>query len=442
MQPSDQGHKSDQESSCYSANTLLLSLSKSQLAHEISYQGGTPYDQVLHAARDTNATIRRHYSDFIQQVGRNIYPLIIASDYETDGHSGGVGSTLTLYREDGSIITKSPALGTFYEVYKTCSHLFMGLSVEIGPYLSNTCFSSSGECDQVDEEADCSDSCAAATYNNESLLSSTLEGNVDDEREDDNVVSFPPPWESSMKEFVTKAQVLRQSIVRMTAAAETATVETTSSNSSSKCPHHHNHHTSSSSPPFSLPPPEMRDILLSMLSSIIQFCNTCLSTKMLHIAKWEELNRENFPRIKRCMIEATTLQANLCIRQIMDWRDNTLTEEEWKELYVVIPTVWAVDKENPRKEMFRQLMSPGRAETHLITSEYPRNHEEARTLLGRIVADRAIGHFVFGKTSSMEQIKTVGLSSQIDVTQDDALPAICNALKELNNTKKCDEQIK
>ena len=387
MQPSDQ------ESSCYSANTLLLSLSKSQLAHEISYRGGTPYDQVLHAARDTNATIRRHYSDFIQQVGRNIYPLIIASDYETDGHSGGVGSTLTLYREDGSIITKSPALGTFYEVYKTCSHLFMGLSVEIGPYLSNTCFSSSGECDQVDEAADCSDSCAAAaTYTNESL-SSTLEGTAD-EREDDNALSFLPPWESSMKEFVTKAQILRQSIVRMTAAAETATMETTSSNNSSKCPHHHHYYTSFS-PPFSLPPPEMRGILLSMLSSIIQFCNTCLSTKMLHIAKWEELNRENFPRIKRCMIEATTLQANLCIRQIMDWRDNTLTEEEWKELYVVIPTVWAVDKENPRKEMFRQLMSPGRAETHLITSEYPRNHEEARTLLGRIVADRAIGRFVF-----------------------------------------------
>jgi len=424
---------SHRESSCYSANTLLLSLSKSQLAHEISYRGGTPYDQVLHAARDTNATIRRHYSDFIQQVGRNIYPLIIASDYETDGHSGGVGSTLTLYREDGSITTKSPALGTFYEVYKTCSHLFMGLSVEIGPYLSNTCCSSSsGECDQVDEAADCSDSCAAAaTYTNESSLSSTLGGNAD-EREDNNVVSFPP-WESSMKEFVTKAQILRQSI----AAAATATT----TEDSSKCPHHHHHHhhTSSSPPPFSLPPPEMRDILLSMLSSIIQFCNTCLSTKMLHIALWEELNRENSPRIKRCMIEATTLQANLCIRQIIDWKDNTLTEEEWKELYVVIPTVWAVDKENPRKEMFRQLMSPGRAETHLITSEYPRNHEEARTLLGRIVADRAIGRFVFGNASSMEQIKTVGLSSQVDVTQDDALPAICNALKELLNNTKCDE---
>lgn len=411
---------SHRESSCSSANTLLLSLSKSQLAHEISYQR-TPLDQVLQASRDTNATIRRHYADFIRQVGRNIYPLIIASDYETDGHSG-VGSTLTLYRKDGSIITKSPALGTFYEVYKTCSHLFMGLGVEIGPYLSSCCCSS-GECDQINEEADCSDSCDAT--------SSTVEGDANEGEDEDIRLSFPP-WESSMKEFVTKAQILRQSIVRMATAD--------SSNSSSKCPHHHQHHTSSSSsPPFSLPPPEMRDILLSMLSSIIQFCNTCLSTKMLNIAKWEELNRENFPRIKRCMIEATTLQANLCIRQIIDWRDNTLTKEEWKELYVVIPTVWAVDKENPRKEMFRQLMFPGRAETHLITSEYPRNHEEARTLLGRIVADRSIGRFVFGKTSSMEQIKTVGLSSQVDVTQDDAVPAICNALKELDTTCKLND---
>ena len=46
--------------------------------------------------------------------------------------------------------------------------------------------------------------------------------------------------------------------------------------------------------------------------------------------------------------------------------------------------------------MMRQLMDEDRIDTHIITSEYPRTQAEARTLLGRVVADRAIGRFVFG----------------------------------------------
>jgi hypothetical protein len=76
-----------------------------------------------------------------------------------------------------------------------------------------------------------------------------------------------------------------------------------------------------------------------------------------------------------------------------------LGQDAWRDLYVVIPTVWAVEVENPRKEMFKQLMDPERVDTHLITSEYPRNHSDARTLLGRVVGDRAIGRFVFGVDS-------------------------------------------
>jgi len=136
------------------------------------------------------------------------------------------------------------------------------------------------------------------------------------------------------------------------------------------------------------------------------------------------------------MKEATQLQANLCIRQIIDWRDNLLSAEEWRELYVVIPTVWAVHEDNPRKEMFRQLMHPGRAETHLITSEWPRGDGEASTLLGRIVADRAIGRLVFGDETADQRMKLMGLSSGVDVVLDDALPAICSALKEGFN-KEC-----
>ena len=83
--------------------------------------------------------------------------------------------------------------------------------------------------------------------------------------------------------------------------------------------------------------------------------------------------------------------------------------------------------------MFARLMHADRVETHLITSEWPRDHGEVRTLIGRIVGDRAIGRFVFGDTTEEQKVKVMGLSSRVDVVLDDALPAICHVLKEAAN---------
>ena len=123
-------------------NQKLLKLPKSDLQSQIATRGDH-LQEIKHAARSTNLLIRSNYSTFIHDVGRNVYPLIIFTDYEEDSLSG-VGSTLTLYRKDGSVTQVSPALSSLYEVYKSCSHIFMGLSIEIGPYLDNASYSSDG----------------------------------------------------------------------------------------------------------------------------------------------------------------------------------------------------------------------------------------------------------------------------------------------------------
>mmetsp|Transcript_900 Transcript_900/g.1944 ORF Transcript_900/g.1944 Transcript_900/m.1944 type:complete len:194 (+) Transcript_900:38-619(+) len=157
------------------------------------------------------STIRSHYKDFIHQVGRNVFPLIIASDHEVDGYSG-VGSTLTLYRDDGSIETRSPCLGSYYELYKTASHFFMALAVEIGPYMSNdsvvcttTTTAACGGGDLIGDQVNHSNDDA----NNTSSSSPSSEAEADHQ-------DIPQPWESSMTELVTKAQILRQSLLKAT----------------------------------------------------------------------------------------------------------------------------------------------------------------------------------------------------------------------------------
>jgi len=363
-------------------NQKLLTLPKSDLQSQITTRGDH-LQEIKHAARSTNKLIRTNYSTFIHDVGRNVYPLIIFTDYEEDALSG-VGSTLTLYREDGSVTKVSPALSSLYEVYKSCSHIFMGLSVEIGPYLDNASYCSG----EMIEDA---------------------------------------PWRSSLTKFVQQVRNFRQSLTNA-AKVEASLVDDSNLAIQEEKKEDEANGSDIISDKNGLPPLEMRECMNKMLSSVINYCEGCLSTGILDIAKWEQLNQDNFPRIKQCMKASTKAQADACVRQLISWRD-MLGPIEWRELYVVIPTVWAVGAENPRKTMMRQLVDKDRIDTHIITSEYPRNHAEARTLLGRVVADRAIGRLVFGDETKEQRIKTMGLSSEVDVVQDDSLVAIWEAIK-------------
>ena len=98
-------------------NKKLLDLPISSLVSQIATRGDQ-IQEIKHAARSTNQLIRSRYATFIHDVGRNVYPLIVFTDHEEDGLDG-VGSTLTLYRADGSSTKVTPALNSNYEIYKS-----------------------------------------------------------------------------------------------------------------------------------------------------------------------------------------------------------------------------------------------------------------------------------------------------------------------------------
>lgn len=332
----------------HEANKFLLSLDKSELVNNIAHRGNH-VQELKSCARDLNNTIRDHYADFIHNIGRNIYPLIIA----TEESCGVPGTTLTLYESNGNITTVNPTHCTNYQLYKTCAHMFMGLSVELGPYLANA------QCHKNGREED---TCKRISSETRDM-----------------------PWMNGLSEMLQHIRFYKKALVN---------AETTE-NEGKRAP--------------GLPQEEMTQIMMNMMCSVIDYCETCLETGLLDLSAWKELNNDNFPRIKACMKAATKCQADNCVKQIVQWK-NMLGEEAWRDLYVVIPTVWAVEKENPRKEMFKQLMDPERVHSHIITSEYPRDQSEARTLLGRVVGDRAIGRLVFGLDSVVSKKTQPSLS--------------------------------
>jgi hypothetical protein len=50
---------------------------------------------------------------------------------------------------------------------------------------------------------------------------------------------------------------------------------------------------------YGLPPADMRKTMMDMLSSVIDFCESCLHTGIIDLLAWEELIKANFPCIKK-----------------------------------------------------------------------------------------------------------------------------------------------
>ncbi|MGV7227784.1 MAG: hypothetical protein ACQ9IQ_03905 [Nitrospirales bacterium] len=110
----------------------------------VDEEGAEPADtgtDAAHFRKQTNEAMRtmdwfrkNNYQNFIRKVGQNIYPLIIASDYEPGKE--GVGSTYYLYRRDRPVETVTPT-SVMYEMEKILSHMPMGVFVLISPYFDN-----------------------------------------------------------------------------------------------------------------------------------------------------------------------------------------------------------------------------------------------------------------------------------------------------------------
>jgi len=90
--------------------------------------------QTYEAMRNMDWFRKNNYQNFIRNVGQNIYPLIIASDYEPGKE--GVGTTYYLYRRDLPVETVTPT-SVVYEMEKILAHIPMGVFILISPYFDN-----------------------------------------------------------------------------------------------------------------------------------------------------------------------------------------------------------------------------------------------------------------------------------------------------------------
>lgn len=141
------------------------------------------------------------------------------------------------------------------------------------------------------------------------------------------------------------------------------------------------------------------------------------------VDEFQSYTAELTPYLRECMDAAAQLQVRSVTDALLAWRE-MLGAEQWKKLYVMIPTIWPVAENSPRWQIFRSLMEPENIDTHLLTGEGVRNDEEARELVGRIVADRLAARLILGTGDERSKRMNQCISSRTDVVSDSAYQAL------------------
>lgn len=286
--------------------------------------------------------MRARYLEVIHQVGRNIYPLIIARDNlpdrdRADWGRQGLGGTYTLYLEGGETHSVRPTPRA-YELLKCLAHIPLGLFTIVSPYFQNPRASA---------------------------------------------------WAAALEGMGAQIDAALASL----AAEEQALAD------------------------------EHRAWVRAMLERSRGYVRATLAARSISPAAYEAYTAEVRPLIVQCMDEAARIQMRATIDALLRWRE-MLGPALWRSIYAVVPTVWPVSERSPRWQALRSVMDPDRVDTHIIVGEGVMDEEQARTLLGRVVADRLAGRMVFGIDSERGRRMTQCLSSPTDVVSDSARAAL------------------
>jgi len=285
--------------------------------------------------RELNKITRTNYAELRKDLGLHIRPLIIASDYEYGFE--GVGSTFTLYNEDGSTEKTSPPPPS-YEMFKSLSHVTLGISSIIGPYFK--CPHAAG-------------------------------------------------WESKLRQFGQKIEVTITNFA--TSGLEENIVK----------------------------------FVTDMLNITKEYIDNCFKNQSVDCDSFKLYTRKILPFIHKSMANAARIQVEADMPQLLRWK--VKLGEKWKELYVVIPTVWPVAGDSPRERMLALILPT--PETQIIKTMNQSSEQELFDTLGRVVGDRAIAALVFGSASELSRDSQIALSTPRDLVSSACCDAIINYLK-------------
>ncbi|MGW4894943.1 hypothetical protein ACWEQL_22140 [Kitasatospora sp. NPDC004240] len=145
-------------------------------------------------------------------------------------------------------------------------------------------------------------------------------------------------------------------------------------------------------------PPELARSCARILDAALRFAGECVGRGSFGITAFTEFSGSVYDDIRTNMYHAAMAQIAGVAAVMRRWRDR-VGEQRWKDLYVVVLSIWTTSVLNQNTIVIRRFMDPARVDTHLLdlpTAETPADPvATALDNLARIVQDNVAAELVF-----------------------------------------------
>lgn len=173
--------------------------------------------------------------------------------------------------------------------------------------------------------------------------------------------------------------------------------------------------------------PEIVSHIKEMLEITNEYIQSCLKQNKVEWSEYRKYADRVVPLTQTSIANGARIQVEADLPALLAWKKKL--GDKWKDVYVIVPTVWPVDGDSPRERLISFLLPNPKAQVVKIQNQ--NSEADLLTTLGRVVGDRAMAAMVFGNGTASTRDSTLALSTPRDFITSSCVDAMINYLSKV-----------
>jgi tRNA(Arg) A34 adenosine deaminase TadA len=169
---------------------------------------------------------------------------------------------------------------------------------------------------------------------------------------------------------------------------------------------------------------EVVQFIQDMLKVTNDYVKETLKNQFIDADAFHKYSKTVLPYVRQAVSNAGRVQVEADLPALMAWKKKL--GDKWKDLYVIIPTVWPVSGDNPRERMLAFLLP--NPSIQIVKVQNQSSEADLFTTLGRVVGDRSVAAMVFGAENEFSRDSQLALSTPRDLVSSACAEAMMNYL--------------
>jgi hypothetical protein len=161
-----------------------------------------------------------------------------------------------------------------------------------------------------------------------------------------------------------------------------------------------------------------------IVAQAIDFMNKLIAAKEIDMQKYKDFCEVIGEELITNQTYAAEDQAKVMLGYLIKWK-NQVGKDTWDKMYVVCQCIWTASKSSVHEQIIKSTMETAKHKTNVIISEAASTLDDAKLLLARILADRALAANVFKFAPNTDSARNAYfISTEYDLLSDSMQAAL------------------